>query len=201
MAGGGAGTGGGCRLLACALAAVLASGLTGCRADPPAPAAELPVRTAAEPTPTLEPAEAEAVSEILAVFDRYRRAETGIIADPVEPGEARHRLTDHLADPLLTLVVFELDLLRRLGVAGAGRPTWDPTVTGLRLDGPVPTATVHDCLDTTGTRLVEPLTGDPAAADGLPGRFAPGRHGREFHAVRHGGGWLLDDRADRAEPC
>jgi hypothetical protein len=188
------------RALACLLAAS-AVGLAGCA---PEPEVEWPADPTPAPSPTLDPAEAAAVEEILAAFDGFRRVEVEIQADPEPAYLAEERLTDYLADPLLSLTLFELETMHRRGVVRDGRPTWSATVTELRLDDDPPSATVRDCLDATGWELADRKDGRPASAEaeGLPARFAPDRYVMEFDATRVDGRWLFAQaRVERGARC
>lgn len=206
MAGGVAGTqaraqGVRARLGAPAAALVLAAagGLTGCGADPEVEWPEDPVP---EPAATVDAAEAQAATEVLAVFDAFREAEVAAQADPAPAHEAQHVFHEFLADPLLATVLSELEMLHQRGLTREGEPGWEATVTELRLDDRPPGATVVDCLDTTGWLLAHRSTGAPADGDGLPARFSPDRHRMEFHATFLEQRWLLSEaRTEVGEPC
>lgn len=182
----------GVRLRGIAAAIMLAGAVTlaGCSSEPEFEWPEDPVP---EPTPTVDAAEADATDELLALVDGYRRAEITAQADPEPAYQAQDRFTEYLADPLLSSVLFELEILHQRGLVREGEPSWDPTVTELRLDDTPPTATIRDCLDATDWRLAHRGNGEPAGADGLPARYAPDRHVVEFTAKLFDQGWLLED--------
>lgn len=187
------------RLLAAAALAVAAAGTGACGQ---APEVEWPADPTGPPTPTVEPAEAETIAEVLAVFDEFRQVEVALQADPVPADEAKEQLTGYLADPLLTLTLFDVATMYRRDVVREGRPTWEATVSELRLDATPPTATVRDCLDATGWELADRADGSPAPVDGLPARFAPGWYVMEFNAKSFDGRWLFDQiRVEGDERC
>jgi hypothetical protein len=183
--------------------ATLALGPAGCSAGPDA-GFEWPDDPTSSPTATLDAGEAAAVAEILATFDGFRRAEVAVQADPGPAYLAQERLSGYLADPLLGLALFEVEAMHRRGVVRAGQPSWHPRVTGLRLDGSPPTATVRDCLDATGWQLADRDSGGPTTAEseGLPARFAPDRYVMEFSARLVEDRWLFDQASvERDERC
>jgi len=181
---------------------VVVVGAAGCSDGPDQPF-EWPDDPTSGPVSTVDPAEAAAIEEILATFDGFRRAEVAVQADPEPAYLALEQLADYLADPLLGSVLFDVDTMHRRGVVRAGEPTWRPEVTGLRLDGSPPTATVRDCLDTTGWRLADRQGGQATAESvGLPVQFEPDRYVMEFSARRFDDRWLLDEaKVERGERC
>src|SRR5690606_39252401 len=117
----------------------------------------------ANPSPApLAPAELAATDEVLAAYEAFRQAEVAIQADPEPAHVAQDQLTEYLADPLLTLTLFEIETMHRRGLVRQGEPRSEPEVVELRLDDNPPTATVRDCLDASGWRLTDRATGTEA---------------------------------------
>ncbi|MPZ26769.1 MAG: hypothetical protein GEV12_10000 [Micromonosporaceae bacterium] len=181
------------------------TGVAGCSAEPD-PGFVWPgdPTSAAAPTSTLDPAETAAVEEILAAFDGFRRAEVAVQADPAPAYLAQEQLGDYLADPLLGLILFDVETMHTRGVVREGEPTWQPAVTDLWLHRSPPAATVRDCLDASGWQLADRDGGGPTTAEseGLPARYAPDRYVMVFTARLVDDQWLFDDaRVERDERC
>lgn len=157
----------------------------------------------ANPSPApLAPAELAATDEVLAAYEAFRQAEVAIQADPEPAHVAQDQLTEYLADPLLTLTLFEIETMHRRGLVRQGEPRSEPEVVELRLDDNPPTATVRDCLDASGWRLTDRATGTEADPTGLPARYALDRYLIELHASFVDGRWLFDEaRVEGGEPC
>jgi hypothetical protein len=154
--------------------AALAVALAGCsgapepaaRADDPSPQA-LP----ALPDASVDPAEAEAIEEILAAADGFREVEADLYADPPTPNIVRREFSRYLGDPMLSEIVGTLDDMRKAGVVFEGRAVSQPAVVEVDIDATAPTASVRDCVDATSWRPVFQETGDPVPGDSLPDRF------------------------------
>lgn len=177
-------------------AAVLAVALAGCGDDsepfewpddpPPDAAAAQP-----QPSSSADPAEAEAIDEILTVLHDFREAEVEIYADPPPPHIVRRELSPYLADPWLSETVVTLNEMRDAGVAFEGRTVSEPAVDELQLDEIPPTAVVRDCVDATERRSVFQETGDPVPGGGPPSRFVMRLEATLY--PEHG--WLFHDFA------
>ncbi|MGH3680105.1 MAG: hypothetical protein ACRDT2_07620, partial [Natronosporangium sp.] len=158
--------------------------------------ADPPAQDAGRPSAEVDPAEAEATDEILAVLDGFRRVELEAYADPQPPHVARRDLSPYLADPLLSRTLGTLDTMLQTGVVYEGRHRWQPDVVDLQLDATPPTATIHDCLDRTQWRPVFRETGDPVPSD-LPDRYL-----MRLDAKLFPDGWLLHGAAiEKETPC
>lgn len=154
------------------------------------------------PTSTLTPAEAAAVDEILSLLDAYRAAAVAIHADPPAPADAKQQLTDYLADPLLTVTLLELDLMRSRGLTRTGAPASESTVTEIQLDQTPPTATMRECLDSTGWPVTDQAGTELTEISGLPAWATPQRHVLIVTARLLDGRWLLADaHVERGEQC
>ncbi len=154
------------------------------------------------PTSTLTPAEAAAVDEILSLLDAYRAAAVAIHADPPAPADAKQQLTDYLADPLLTVTLLELDLMRSRGLVRAGAPASEATVVELRMDEQPPAANIRECLDATGWPVTDRSGTEVDGATGLPAWATADRHVLTLTARKLDGQWLLSDaHVERGEQC
>lgn len=188
---------------------LLLSGLAACGGGEPsaAPAgspAGAVTTPAGSPSPTPDPFEAAAAAEIFAAYQGFREAEIALNAHPPEPGAAAAALAGYVAEPLLSRLNGHIYLLYVNDLARAGESTVEPELAELHLDEEPAWATIRDCLDTTGWRLVDRETGQPASADSVVGLYAaePGRHPRVLTAVRYDVGWRIEDSAwQRDETC
>lgn len=182
-----------------AAAAVLAVGVAGCGADPAEiewPDDPSPPLAQAPPSASPDVAEAAVVEEVLSVVQDFREAEVASYADPRPPHFARRDLSDVLADPFLTETVDTIYRMHQAGIVFEGRPTWDLTVTDLRLDDTPPTATVRDCFDATDWQSVFRETGDPVPGDTITGRYVA-----QVHLKLYPEGWLVHKTDRKAEQC
>jgi hypothetical protein len=182
-------------------AMMLAGGMAGCASesepvewpdDPSAPALpELPSVSA-------DPAEAEAIDEILAAHRGFREVEADLYADPPSPNIVRREFSPYLGDPMLSEIVGTLNEMRNAGIAFDGQPVSEPTIVELELDATPPTATVRDCVDATNWLSVFQETGEPVPGDALPSQFV-----MELEAtVYPEHGWLFHNFAIQEEtPC
>jgi hypothetical protein len=132
------------------LAAVLALyALAGCDSDPaaePSPTGTVSVPTA---SPTVDAAEANARREILATYNGYLEA---YIKASATADYRTKELATYVGEPLLGQLLNNLFNMSRSGVRNEGRPTWNPTVTELRLDSGE--AVIQDCFDSTNWNAV-----------------------------------------------
>jgi hypothetical protein len=174
--------------------------LAGCAADtePAEPAADLSPRDLpALPSMSVDPAEAEAIEEILTVFQGFRDVEAELYADPPTPNIVRREFTPYLGDPMLSELVSTLDDLRNAGIVFQGRASSQPTVVDIQLEATPPTATVRDCVDATSWQPIFQQTGDSVPGDGLPERYVM----RLDAALYPEHGWLFRDFAMEEEQC
>lgn len=173
-------------------------------AEPAGSPATVATTKSAPAAPTLQPAEAAALEEIFAAYYGFRDVEIALNADPPAPDVAAAALAGHVVEPLLSRLNGHIYQLHVNGLARAGESTVEPELAELHLDDEPAWATIRDCLDTAGWRLVDRATGQPAPAGTVVGLYAaePGRHPREFTAVRYDTGWRLEDVAwQRGESC
>lgn len=157
-----------------AAVAALAVALAGCAGAPePAVPADEPSPQAlpALPSQSVDPAEAEAVEEILTVLEGFREVEAELYADPPPPNIVRREFSSYLGDTMLSEMVGTLNEMRIAGVAFEGQTVSHPTSVDVELDAAPPSATVHDCVDASSWRPVFQETGDPVPGDTLPSRF------------------------------
>lgn len=146
----------------------------------------VPSSRPANPTPTMNPAEAEATQEILAVVDGYRRAELSMFTDPQMPHSARPVLSEYLADPLLSQTLSTLNDMHRDGIAFEGQFSWEAEVAELRLDDTPPVATVRDCVDSSNWRSVF-----IASRNQVPGSDRPEVYVSLLQVMLYPEGWLI----------
>jgi hypothetical protein len=178
--------------------AALAVALAGC-AGAPEPAARgddrSPQALPALPGAAADPAEAEAIEEILTAAQGFREVEADLYADPPTPNIVRREFSPYLGDPMLSEMVGTLDDMRKAGVVFEGRAVSQPTVVEVDIDAAAPTASVRDCVDATSWRPVFQETGDPVPGDSLPDRFVMTLEASLY--PEHG--WLFYDFAMEAD--
>lgn len=181
--------------LACALAA-LVTALGGCVAEPVPPrplSAEAP--GAGAPSGH-DRDEAAAGTEVLAVFESFRDLEDRLSADPPPAADAGQLLAEHLAGALHARVLLALHVMHDEGLARQGRARSTAQVVSLGLEETPPSATIRECLDSTGWEVVDGQVA-PVAVGEAPAQLyavAPGRYLRTLRATRYDDGrWLLND--------
>lgn len=135
-----------------------------------------------------DPAEAEAIAEILDLVNAFHEVEVASYADPQPPHFARRDLSPYLADPLLARTLSNLADMAEAGIVYEGRPTWDPVVAELRMDDAPPTAVVRDCVEAVRWQAVFAETGDVVAGDARPDRYV-----LRLDVKRYDDRWLLHD--------
>jgi hypothetical protein len=140
----------------------------------------------ADPTPSGDPAEIDAVEEILAVVDGYHQTELRTFADPQTPQLVRPAFSEYLADPLLSETLATLNGMYQNGIIYEGRFYWQAEVTELRLAETPPRATIRDCVDASRWRSVFAESGNPVSSE-----VAPNEHVAWFKAKLYPEGWLL----------
>ncbi len=187
--------------------AALAAAVAGCgdrQPPPPAPPDQLtpppsPVGSpAASPTPgrDLDPDQAAAAAQALAVYERFLELETTLAADPPPPPESDERLNKYTTSGVHGRVLLAVHMLHDHGLARTGTPRSRVRVTAVDLDGPPPRVTIVDCFDTTTWPLVDREGAPVAVADAPPEIYAvaPGTYVRIIHVhLFPGDGWLLRD--------
>jgi hypothetical protein len=148
--------------------------LAGCAADPEPverPTDPSPQELPALPSVSADPAEADAIQEILTVFQGFRDVEAELYTDPPPPNVVRREFSPYLGDTMLSEQVGTLNDMRNAGIVFQGHQASQPSVVELELAATPPTATVRDCVDATGWQAVFQQTGDPVPGDGLPDHF------------------------------
>ena len=116
------------------------------KAEPTAPANPT---TAASATATTSQAEEQARREILATYNGYLEA---YIKASATADYRTQELAQFVGEPLLGQLLNNLQNMSRSNVHNEGRPTWNPTVTELRLDAGQ--AVIQDCFDSTNWNAV-----------------------------------------------
>jgi hypothetical protein len=148
------------------------------------------------PEAAWSPAEAAAADEVRDVYRSFLELEKALSAEPPSAAESYERLLAYATGVLHGRVLLGLNTLRAHDLARSGQPRSNVTVVDIDLDGPVPRATIVDCLDTTGWRLVD-RAGDPVEPVDAPAELygvSPGTFVRTVQATRHDDGrWLLND--------
>lgn len=166
---------------------------TGCAKDqePGAPASldGAPAATT-DAAPETAAASKAALAAYTGYLDAAREAEKS--ANPLDPA-----LKKYLADPLLTQVRLAIRDAKEHGAMRTGTLISDPRVTDVRLDTVPATASIQDCLDGTGYRLV--YTKDKSV---VPGSTS-GRYLATATATRYSDGrWLISaGTAHQDQPC
>jgi hypothetical protein len=166
---------------------------TGCAKDqgPGVPASLDGVPNAtADARPETAAASKAALVAYAGYLDASREAEES--ANPLHPA-----LKKYLADPLLTQVRLAIRDAKEHGAMRTGTLISDPRVTDVRLDTVPATASIQDCLDGTGYRLV--YTKDKSV---VPGSTS-GRYLATATATRYPDGrWLISaGSAHPDQPC
>lgn len=161
--------------------------------DEPSPRTHPP----ADPSPSFAPDEAEAVEEILAVVDGFRKSELEEFMDPRAPQLARPAFAEYLADPFLSQTLSKLNGMYQNGVVYEGRFYWEPQVMDIRLKESPPTATVRDCVDVSRWRSVFADSGNPVSEEDQADEQVTW-----FKAMLYPEGWLLyEGGVGRGEQC
>ncbi|WP_121162266.1 hypothetical protein [Micromonospora pisi] len=145
-------------------------------------------------TAPLGPEQAAASKAALAAYAGYIDAslEAEKSSNPLHPA-----LKKYLGDPLLTQVRLAIRDAKEHGAMRTGTLISDPQVTDVRLDAVPATASIQDCLDGTGYRLV--YIKDKSVVPGS----ASGRYLATATATRYPDGrWLISaGSAHRDQPC
>lgn len=123
--------------------------LAGCTADPAAPDAAPTGATTAPGTPTPDVVEEGARHDVLAAYNGYLEA---YVKASATADYRTKELATYVGEPLLGQLLNNLFNMSRSGVHNEGRPTWNPTVTELRLDANQ--AVIQDCFDSTNWNTV-----------------------------------------------
>ena len=128
--------------LAYALTACTGSSSSGPEVTPSA------VPSAALPSP-VDSAGNQAQQDVIAVYDGYLEA---YVKASATADYRTKELAKFVGEPLLGQLLNNLQNMSRSGVHNEGRPTWNPTVTELRLDAGE--AVIQDCFDSTDWNTV-----------------------------------------------
>ncbi|MFD5730346.1 hypothetical protein ACFWMT_30120 [Streptomyces sp. NPDC058368] len=90
----------------------------------------------------------------------------------VDPGKVTDtKLTDYATDKALADINNQLFQYEQLGLVFKGSPKSSFTVTAVDLSGKPKSATVEECLDTTGWKPVKKSTGKDVSTKGQPRRY------------------------------
>ncbi|WP_238005851.1 hypothetical protein KZZ52_41575 [Dactylosporangium sp. AC04546] len=159
----------------------------GCSADVPT-GPTMPVTPAATGTPTGNPAEDEARSRILAVYNGYLEA---FIKASATSDYRTIELAAYVGEPLLGQLLNGLYIFSLNGIHSEGRPTWSPTVAELSLS--TGEAVIQDCFDGTNWNSVGGKTPPPPQAKRYP---------VVVKAKQVNGRWYVyESVAERGSPC
>jgi len=173
-------------------AVVYATSRTGQRAPAePAPSAT----SAAASAPSSATTDADVTASVLAAYAGFREA---YIAAAATADAQTAELATFAGDPLLLQTRLALQTQARHGIVYQGRPTWTAKVTGANLTTRPYTATIEDCLDTTGWIPVNRRTRVPATLPGQALRYRVISTAQRYDDGR----WLIiQSAADRSRPC
>jgi hypothetical protein len=115
----------------------------------------------------------------------------------VYAGGSEKKLRRYATDKALASINSSLFAYEQAGVVFRGRPSSTLRVTGVDMSSKPPTATVTECLDTSGWQAVYKATGKPAARAGQVRRYTV------VHTLqKYPGGWIdVAFTADKGHPC
>ncbi|MGW1768266.1 hypothetical protein ACWCQL_30010 [Streptomyces sp. NPDC002073] len=179
-------------LSATATASVLTALLAGC-AEEKKTADAAPPKPSASPSPSADPKAAEKAA-LLGVYREFWDAQLKVYTTGSMRGTGIERVAGGKAYTKVQVTVL---YHQQRGTVMKGKPRLSPKVTALNTSKNLHTATVTDCLDSTGYVQVEKDTGEPVKlAD------ANRRHVATYSALRHGGSWQIRDfDIDRDRTC
>ncbi|MEU1812978.1 hypothetical protein [Micromonospora aurantiaca (nom. illeg.)] len=184
----------GARLLALTTCGLLLA-VAGCSGDEPAPEPPGASVTSAAPSPTVDPAEAKARADALAVYAAYRTAYQAAVAK----ADFRSKdLPKYVAEPLLGQVRNAFSQMNDAGVISRGESIWNGQAVDVQLDAEPPVVTIEDCRDTSAVVTVDRKTGKPAPA--------PSNQAKKYIVVSKAkqvdGTWyVFESTGDRSRTC
>lgn len=145
----------------------MAAGLVGCSTSDkiprPTPSLATTASTTLTPSPSVDPAVAQAEAAVLEAYRGYWAAKAASYADPTkdqDPNLAHFADDRALSDAQTTIFTF-----RTNGISMPGEPKLSPVVSQIKL-GDAPTAMITDCVDATDWQPVYTATGASAAVPG-----------------------------------
>jgi hypothetical protein len=133
-------------------AAIAALATSGCTSTAAGPLGNTTPTVTASPSPTVDPAVAEAETQALATYVKFRRFQ---VSAEKTGRFSQSALATFVGDPLLSDQVANLYQQESLGITFVGDPTWKPAVTGADLTANPPTVTIQDCYKTSGFHPVQ----------------------------------------------
>lgn len=190
-------------MLAAAVATASVGAAAGCSAEPesvvfphPPSDTDAPLRAGAAPTPTVDPAVAAAIEEILIAYEGAVQASMTAhrAGDPDHPHLDRHLAGEARRQVRLAIRNTVDDHLYHDGELRIV----EATVTAIDLDSSPPTATLEACVDNTDYRLVDRDTGEPPPGMDHQG----GRRLERMQVDRFAHGrWMIAAYLPAGEPC
>ncbi|MGQ4487705.1 hypothetical protein ACN6LM_004913 [Streptomyces sp. SAS_281] len=184
--------------VAAATVGLLGAGLTACSGSDGSteaePVTKSPAHASASPSAS---AEDEARKQVTEVVRRMREEETKAHADPGKVTDTK--LTDYATDKALASINNQLFQYEQLGLVLKGSPESSYTVTAVNLAGKPRSATVEECLDTTGWKPVKKSTGKDVSTKGQPRRYVMTYRVEIFGAKAR---WMVTDLSrDKGRSC
>ncbi|GIF74201.1 MULTISPECIES: hypothetical protein [Asanoa] len=151
--------------------------------------------TVVAPSATEDPAQAQARTDVMAVYSFYR---TAYQAAASKADFKSKELPKYAAEPLLGQLVNSFAQMREAGVVSRGESIWDPTVVDVDLDASPAIVTIEDCRDTTAVVTVSAKTGKP-----MP---APSNQAKKYVVVSKAKSvnnrwYIFESTGDRSRPC
>jgi hypothetical protein len=174
------------------LALLTIAGCTDARSDTTPTTTTTPT-TAAPSSPTPDPT-ASAKAEALAA---YRGFWTAADDADTHPKRAPSALKTYAIDKALANALATVALYRQQGIVMRGHPGHEPQIVSLRVNADPPSATIHDCVDLTGVKVIYRKTGKSALA---PNQSR--RHVAIAEATISDGRWVIREvSSDRKQSC
>ena len=146
-----------------------------------------------QPTPSVDPAVAQATADVLVAYTAWWDARVRYMADPTnEPLE----LSYNSQDKALSAVRDAADIYAFNGIVNAGAPVISPEVSDVSFEASG-SATIRDCIDITNWQPVYLESGESAAAPNQPTRGVA-----ISTAFIYDGRWVIGSTAiDRDASC
>ncbi|MFD6297616.1 hypothetical protein ACFWFU_22660 [Streptomyces sp. NPDC060235] len=155
------------------------------------PSAAPPAATSASASPPLSSSVSPDQAAVLAVYAHYRKEQAKAYAKASASGTD---IEKYATAEALGKVTRDVLSLRTAGNAASGAPvSQDTEVTALKTDGPIPKATIKDCLDVTGWKVVNKKS--RKALPSPKGQLK--RHVNDVTLEKWGNRWLV--RTDTAK--